>query len=106
MSPLGKLGDVAPFPDGNKSVDIADWVQVGRFVAGLDTPPNPSEAVRAHCAPGINRGLNIQDWTECARFAAGLDPVQPVGSLGRSLLLTRLPVPSPSCAQEPAPGHV
>jgi hypothetical protein len=80
----GFEGDVAPRPNGNNngSVTIADWVQVGRFVAGLDTANAGSEFQRADCAPRTSLGngsITISDWVQAGRYAAGLDPVLPAG---------------------------
>ena len=81
-NPKSYKGDVTPLPNGNKgSVDIDDWTQVGRFVAGLDTPANPSEALRAHCKTSSNAPLNITDWMQAANFAAGLLPLQYVNTV-------------------------
>ena len=82
VNPTGYKGDVAPRPDGNGTVAIADWVQVGRFVAGIDTlaDNNPSEALRAHCASSNTAPLGITDWVEAALLAAGLDSLQPARS--------------------------
>ncbi len=69
-------GDVAPSPDGNGTDDIADWVQIGRFAAGLDTPPakGSGEFFRADCAPAPNGDgvINVLDWVQSGLFAAGL----------------------------------
>lgn len=73
--------DLAPRQDGDGKVDIADWVQVGRFVAALDTP-SASEFQRADCAPRDTQGdgaLTVSDWVQAGRFAAGLDPVNIAG---------------------------
>jgi len=70
-------GDVAPRP-GNGSNTIADWVQVGRFAAGLDAVNPGNEYQRADCAPrssGGNGQLTVADWVQAGRYAAGLDPV-------------------------------
>ena len=74
----GFEADVAPRPNGNGSVTIADWVQIGRFVAGLDTlRTDVNEFQRADCAPkpcGDGR-LSIADWVQAGRYGAGLDPI-------------------------------
>lgn len=75
-------GDVSPRPDGDLAVLVDDWVQVGRYVAGLDTITNASEFQRADCAPRETLGngrLTITDWVQTGRYAAGLDPVTPAG---------------------------
>src|SRR6185503_5711727 len=40
-------GDAAPRPNGDRSLTIVDWVQVGRYVAGLDPIPAPDAFQRA-----------------------------------------------------------
>ncbi|HTL17976.1 MAG TPA: LamG-like jellyroll fold domain-containing protein, partial [Patescibacteria group bacterium] len=70
--------DVAPRPNGDGTVSIVDWVQVGRYVAALDSPTNASEFQRADCAPRKNGGdgtLTVSDWVQAGRYAAGLDPL-------------------------------
>jgi hypothetical protein len=77
----GLEGDVAPRPNGNGAVTITDWVQIGRFVAGQDTP-NGAEFQRADTAPRESRGngsLTITDWVQAGRYAAGLDAPAPAG---------------------------
>ncbi len=77
----GYEGDVAPRPNGNGSVTITDWVQIGRFVAGQDTPSS-GEFQRADTAPRESRGngsLTITDWVQAGRYAAGLDAPTPAG---------------------------
>ncbi len=80
----GFEADVTPRPDGdnNGTVTITDWVQVGRFVAGLDTAATGNEFQRADCAPrsGLGDGrISIIDWTQAGRYAAALDPVTAAG---------------------------
>ncbi len=80
----GYEADVAPRPNGsgNGTVTISDWVQVGRFVAGLDQANAGSEFQRADVAPKEARGngsLSIADWVQAGRYAAGLDPVVAAG---------------------------
>ena len=78
----GFEADVSPRPNGNNNgtVTTADWTQVGRFVARLDTPrTDTNEFQRADCAPltcGDGR-LTIADWVQAGRYASGLDPVVP-----------------------------
>lgn len=77
---LGYEGDVAPRSGGNNNglVTIVDWVQVGRFAAGLDVPATSNEFQRADCSPrsGFGNGvLSVADWVQAGRYAAGLDPV-------------------------------
>jgi hypothetical protein len=80
----GYEADVAPRPNGsnNGAVSIADWVQIGRFAAGLDTVSPGSEFQRADCAPRDTLGngsISISDWVQAGRYAAGLDPVVAAG---------------------------
>ncbi|MGH9842280.1 MAG: IPT/TIG domain-containing protein, partial [Blastocatellia bacterium] len=80
----GYEADVTPRPTGNKdgTVTITDWVQVGRFTAGLDTAATGGEFQRADCAPREVKGngqLTITDWVQAGRYVAGLDPVQTAG---------------------------
>ena len=82
LAPSSFEADVAPRPNGDGNVNVADWVQVGRFVAALDTPGSPSEFQRADCAPRDTLGdglLTVSDWVQAGRYAAGLDPVTVAG---------------------------
>jgi hypothetical protein len=98
VPPTTIAGDVAPRPNGNEIVNIADWVQEGRFVAGLDIVSNGSEFQRADCAPRATQGdgqITVADWVQVGRYAVGLDPVtaaggptspvSPLGLLGRPI---------------------
>lgn len=74
----GYEGDIAPQPDGDGAVTVADWVRVGRLVASLDITTNASEFQRADCAPRSLLGdgvLSVADWVQAGRYAAGLDPL-------------------------------
>ena len=76
----GWEADVAPRPEGDGSLLVNDWVQVGRFVAGLDTPESASEFQRADCAPLESFGdaqIMVNDWIQAGRYVAGLDPPEP-----------------------------
>ncbi len=76
----GFEADVSPRPTGNNNgtVTIADWVQLGRFSAGLETPrTDVNEFQRADCAPkpcGDGR-VGVSDWVQAGLYAAGLEPV-------------------------------
>lgn len=76
-SDFGLEGDVNPRSGlGNGVVSVTDWVQVGRFVAGLDLASAGLEFQRADCAPRSTRGdgrLTVSDWVQAGRYAAGLD---------------------------------
>lgn len=85
--------DVAPRPNGDGALTTIDWVQVGRFVAALDSPTNASEFQRADCAPRSTLGdglLTVSDWVQAGRYVAGLDPLTvaggPTGPLGGPLV--------------------
>lgn len=72
----GVKGDVIPRNNPNGTVGITDWVQVGRFVAGLSEVANSCEFTRADCAPKATCGngfLTTTDWVQAGRYAAGLD---------------------------------
>ncbi len=78
----GIEGDISPVPGGDNAVTIADWVQEGRFVAGLDVITDASLFQRADCAPRATLGdglLTIADWVQVGRYAVGLDPLTPAG---------------------------
>jgi hypothetical protein len=72
-------GDVNPRVNGDHSLDIFDWSQVGRFVAGLDTISNAAEFQRADCAPTNTSGdgmLKVTDWVQAGRYGALIDPAR------------------------------
>ena len=74
--------DVAPQPDGDGFLLVNDWVQVGRFVAGLDIASLGTEFQRTDCAPHAGAGdgyLLVNDWVQAGRYVAGLDAPQGQG---------------------------
>jgi uncharacterized protein (TIGR03437 family) len=80
--PRGSEADAAPRSNGDGVVTLIDYVQLGRFVAQLDTAAPGSEFQRADCAPRAALGdgrLTVADWTQVGRYVAGLDPVAPAG---------------------------
>jgi hypothetical protein len=82
FAPTDLEGDVAPRPSGNRAVTITDWVQIGRFVARLDTPTNGAEYQRIDCAPRSSLGdgqIKVTDWVQAGRYAAALDFLVAVG---------------------------
>ena len=90
-SSQGFEGDVAPRGGGNGVMDLADYVQLGRFAAGLDEASAESEFQRADCAPREalgNGSITTADYVQAGRYAAGLDTPVPaqVGQLHRQLL--------------------
>jgi len=88
-------GDVSPRPNGDRAVTVTDWVLVGRYAAGLDSPTNASEFQRADCAPRSDLGngeITITDWVQAGRYAALLDPLTPVGGPTSQVTLASAPV--------------
>lgn len=88
----GYEADVSPVPEGDGTVTLLDWVQVGRFVSGLDVATPGTLFQRADCAPRNTLGdgaINLQDWVQAGRYAQGLDPLTvadgPVGTLSAGL---------------------
>ena len=82
VNPVGYEGDVAPRPDGDGTLTIADWVQEGRYIVNLDTPAPGSEFMRADCAPRATQGdgkMTVADWVQVGRYAVGLDPFEAIG---------------------------
>ncbi len=80
----GFEADVAPRPNGsnNGTISIADWTQLGRFSAGLDTVTPGNEYQRADCAPRTTLGdgrITLTDWVQAGRYATALDPVTGAG---------------------------
>ena len=74
--------DVSPRTNGNQNVSTTDWLQVGRFVARLDSPATTNEFQRADCAPLAGRGdgqLKVTDWVQAGRYLAGVDPLAVIG---------------------------
>lgn len=76
---LGYEADVTPRPTGNNtgSFTVTDWVQIGRFLAGLEAPANGGEFQRADVAPRETLGdgsISLIDWVQAGRYVAGLDP--------------------------------
>jgi len=82
VSTVDLEGDVASRPNGDRSLTIIDWVQLARFVAGLDTVSSPGEFQRVDCAPRDTRGngaITVSDLVQSGRYAVGLDPLTVVG---------------------------
>jgi hypothetical protein len=87
-------GDVYPPPNGNQSVDISDWLEAGRLVAGLDAITTSGEFQRLDCAPRSTLGdgqINVADWVQVGRYAELMDPIVPVG--GPTAPVSGLPSP-------------
>jgi hypothetical protein len=69
-------GDVFPRPNGDRSITLSDWLQMGRYAARLDYPTNAAEFQRADCAPRATSGdgaIKVSDWVQAGRYAFGLD---------------------------------
>jgi len=82
VTPPGFEGDISPWPNFDGQVSMTDWVQVGRFVVGLDTPASGSQYQQADCAPVQSKGdgqLTLIDWIQTGRYALGLDPIMLAG---------------------------
>jgi len=88
--PYGYEADVTLFPRGknNGTVTVADWQEIGNFVAGLASFTDNNgvfqagEFQRADCAPRSTHGdgsITLADWVQAGRYAAGLDPVVSAG---------------------------
>lgn len=93
---LGFEGDLAPRTNGDSIFAIADWQQVGRFVAGLDFPTNNNEFQRADTAPRSSLGnglLTVADWVQTLRYVTGADSMSQGGGPTKSAAVTN-PVPS------------
>ncbi|MEP6902583.1 MAG: carboxypeptidase regulatory-like domain-containing protein, partial [Actinomycetota bacterium] len=89
----GYESDVAPRPtgSGNGSVTVADFTQVGKFVAGTNLmDAGYNEFQRADAAPRGTKGngfLTVSDYTQAGRYAAGLDAVQTAGGASTANLV-------------------
>jgi hypothetical protein len=82
LMPTDLEGDTSPRTNGNRTLTLNDWVQAGRFAAGLDVPSSGSEFQRADCAPRSTSGdgvLNVMDWVQAGRYFAKLDPPTAIG---------------------------
>jgi hypothetical protein len=78
----GIEADSAPRPNGDGTLSTTDWVQVGRFVSGVDAAPNGAEFQRADCAPRANFGdgiLSVTDWVQAGRYINKLDAISVAG---------------------------
>lgn len=78
----GIEADVAPHPDGNGVLSTGDYVQIGRFVAKLDTAANGGEFQRADSAPINSFGdgqITMADMVQAGRYVTGLDQTVQAG---------------------------
>jgi len=82
LSPTVFEGDVSPRTNGNQSVSVTDWLQMGRFVARLEAIASANEFQRADCAPSVSHGdaqLKVTDWVQAGRYLAGTEVMAAVG---------------------------
>lgn len=73
-------GDASPRGTGNRILSATDWIQVGRFAAGLESVTNASEFQRADSAPRSTFGdgsITLIDWVQAGRYAFGADAISP-----------------------------
>jgi len=82
LAPAEYEADVYPRFNGDHQVNLQDWLEEGRMVAGLDVPTNSDELLRADCAPrnAPDGVLTVADWVQAGRYALGLDPLTLVGT--------------------------
>lgn len=91
----GFEADVAPRPTGtgNGTVTVADYAQIGKFIAGNEQPDQLNEFQRADSAPRGTKGnglLTVSDYAQAGRFAAALDAVQTAGGATAPLSLLEM----------------
>ncbi len=82
IAPTVFEGDVSPRTNGNQTISAADWLQMGRFAARLDSFVSSNEFQRADCAPRNTHGdgqTKVTDWVQAGRFLAGYDSLPVVG---------------------------
>jgi DNA/RNA endonuclease YhcR with UshA esterase domain len=87
----GYESDVAPRPTGtgNGTITVADYTQIGKFVAGIEQPDQLNEFQRVDSAPRGTKGngaVSVSDYAQAGRYAAGLDAVQTAGGASASAL--------------------
>lgn len=79
----GLEADVARQKDPNaEALTQADWLFVGRAVAGLERVSEGVEFQRADSAPRESQGdgqLTVRDWVQAGRYAFGLDALAAAG---------------------------
>lgn len=97
----GYEGDVSTRTEAGKgSVGITDWVLIGRFVSGVETPKIGAEFQRADVAPKETKGdgrLTVADWVQAGRYATGIDPL--VGAGGPTAPANKAPA-KPEAARD------
>ena len=105
----GYEGDVAPRQTGNNAVSIADWVQVGRLVVGLDDIQPGMEFRRADCAPrdGLGDGIvDASDWVQTGKYAIGLDPLTAEGGFDTVQQSAQAALAVKAVEKTPPSGHL
>lgn len=91
LAPAVYEADVYPRTNGDHQVNIFDWIEEGRMVAGLDVPANSDEFRRADCAPrnAPDGVLTVADWVQAGRYALGLDPLTLAGPTGSPDIISK-----------------
>ncbi|MEI8288547.1 MAG: FG-GAP-like repeat-containing protein [Verrucomicrobiota bacterium] len=102
LLPSEYAADVFPRTNniGDHQVTVQDWLEIGRMVAGLDTPASSDELLRADCAPrnAPDGALTVADWVQAGRYALNLDPLTLVTPApAPKLKLASRESQSPSC---------
>jgi hypothetical protein len=100
-------GDVSPRTNGDQSLTLSDWLEEGRFAAGLDTPLSGSEFQRADCAPRSSSGdgaVTVIDWVQVGRYAAAYDSLAPAGGPTSAIPGGSPSAPPSATRQLSAPG--
>ncbi|MBW8864814.1 MAG: VCBS repeat-containing protein, partial [Verrucomicrobia bacterium] len=108
LAPAEYAADVFPRTNGDSTVNLQDWGEVGRMVAGLDVPTNSDEFLRADCAPrnAPDGALTVADWVQAGRYAVHLDPLTVVTPpLSSGVILAR-PNGSPVSSRSLLVGNV
>ena len=104
LLPAEYAADVYPRTNGDSKVNTADWLEMGRMVAGLDVPTSSDEMLRADCAPrnAPDGLLTVADWVQAGRYALKLDPLTlvtltpvPGAEIQKSMKFTPLADPGP-----------
>ncbi|MFN0084250.1 MAG: proprotein convertase P-domain-containing protein [Blastocatellia bacterium] len=105
----GYEADVSPRPSGNNNdrITVTDWVQMGRFIAGLEAPAAGSEFQRADSAPRQSLGdgrIDLADWVQTGRYVSGEDPPQPGGGPTAPAAGLQAPLAREPAAKRPTPA--
>ena len=108
LIPAEYCADVYPRPGGDHNVNVQDWLEVGRMVAGLDSPTNSDELLRADCAPrnAPDGVLTVADWVQAGRYALGYDPLTLVTLPATPSAITPIPLGGPVSTRTLLVGNV